>query len=383
MDEKTAEAFRSLTPGIFASGLLRCAWNLAKIHNATPSLDQLLDQIPVTVKQLRSLLAQKPTRVTAIASLTGARLPQGVEITGTWGRLRSARREDHPPAFKHLVDQRTTTTTETGDQIEITDAGDIIFETNVRAKFELNADGNGWSIHSLDDLGDLIDRVRLAFTLAVERPARPVIFIMWAKTLLPTGVIDPHPFTDPKFMASRVPTLLGDEEIASWNRWINIITSADISHLKVAMIRTLRAMTERLDAYDRLIDAVIAWESLFGAHTENTLRVSASLARMLHSAGQGREDARVLYGKIYQARSDIVHANPTKTTTTQVEQYAGTAIDVSLKTIACILTTHTDLLPLRSSTRSTRVLLGADDMATAADDLLHEGEDEAERRDED
>jgi hypothetical protein len=39
--------------------------------------------------------------------------------------------------------------------------------------------------------------------------------------------------------------------------------SVDMVNLKIAMTRTLRAMTERRDPYDCLIDAVIAWESLF------------------------------------------------------------------------------------------------------------------------
>jgi hypothetical protein len=186
--------------------------------------------------------------------------------------------------------------------------------------------------------------------------------------------MDPRPFTDPNFMAMRIPTLLSDEEIASWRRWINIMMAEDMSHLKVAMTRTLRAMTERRDPYDRLIDAVIAWESLFGGSTESTLRVSASLARMMHPAGQDREVAGELYRKIYGARSDIVHANRTNTTIGKIEEYGRTAIDVSLKIMADILTTHKALLPLKSSTRSTRVLLGADNMATDANVLLQDSD---------
>jgi hypothetical protein len=131
MDSKTADLFRSHQPGIFASNLMRCAWNLARFRHGTPSLDQLLEQLPVAIDQLRTYLHGKPTAVTAVASLTGARLPPDVEISGQWGRIRSARPEDHPPALRHQVDKRTTTTTESGDQIEISDAGDMIIEARV------------------------------------------------------------------------------------------------------------------------------------------------------------------------------------------------------------------------------------------------------------
>jgi hypothetical protein len=370
LDSNTADHVRSQIPGSFASGLMRCAWNLAKIRHGTPSFAHLLEQLPVAVKQLRSFLHGKPTAVTAIASLTGARLPPDVEISGSWGRIRSARPEDHPPALRQLADKRTVTTTESGDHIEISDAGDIVIEASVRVKFEMGEDGNSWSARQVDDFGDIIDWIRLAFTLAVARPARPVIYCMWATTLFPIGNMDPMPFTDPNFMAMRVPTLLSTEEITSWRHWINVMMAADMTNLKIAMTRTLRAMTERRDPYDRLIDAVIAWESLFGGNPETTLRVSASLARMLHASGQEREAAQRNYSKIYGARSGIVHANHDSLKSLkfgQVEEYGKNAIDVSLEVIARILTTHQDLLALDSRARSLRVLLEADGAATSID----------------
>jgi Apea-like HEPN len=364
MDADTAYLYRSLNPGMFASGLVRCAWNLAKIDHGTPSLAEFIEQLAVAVDQFRTYLEGEPTTVTAIASLTGVRLPPGTEISGQWGRIRSARPEDHPPALRDLASQRTGTTTESGDRIEISGAGDVIIEARVRVKFELRVDGNGWSEHPLDDFGDTIDRISLAFALAVTRPARPVIYCMWARTLYPTGGTDPWPLADPNFMAMRVPALLTAEEINSWERWINVITSADMTYLKRAVTYTLRAMTERRDAYDRLIDAVIAWESLFGGHPDTTLRISASLARLLHSSAEERQAAQVEYKKIYGARSDIVHSNHNslkKLAIQQVDQYCKSAIDVSLKAIERILTTHKDLLTLDSATRSLRVLLGADE----------------------
>ena len=359
-DSEGKAFFSSMRPGMFASGLIWCAWNLARLDTACPSLAQFAAKVPVALGQLRSCFSGKSTAVTSVASLTGARLPDGTEIKGTWGRIRPARKEDHPASLRPFAGMRTVSTTESGDQVEITDAGDIIFETTVHVSVKVNDEGNGWSSSGDDDLGELIDRVRLAFALATNRPATPVMFCMWATTLLPMGNLEARPLTDPKFMAPRTPVRLDASEIESWRHWIDVVMAADMSRLKVAMNRTLRAMAERRDQSDRLIDAVIAWESLFGATNESTLRVSASLARLLHPQGKSRETARERYNKIYQARSNIVHANETKTSAAQLDEYGKEAIEASLRVMALLLGTHKELLPLKSSARSIQVLLGAD-----------------------
>lgn len=295
--EGTAVYVRSIIPGMYASGLIWCAWNLAKLDAAYPTLPQLAAKIPVALEQLRSCLSGQETKVASIASFTGVRLPNDAEISGAWGRLRPARAEDHPSTLRRFTDKRTTTTTETGDKIEISDAGDVIFETNVSIRMQVSDGGTGWSTEAVEDLGELIDKVRLSFALAVTRPTKPIIYTMWTTTLFPFGGMQPFPLTDPQFMAPRTPTLLTEDEIGAWSDWIGILTSADMSRLKVAMTRTLRAMTERQDPNDRLIDAVIAWESLFGATNESTLRVSSSLARLLHPSGERREVAQKSYQK--------------------------------------------------------------------------------------
>ena len=314
---------RSVAAGGFASGLIWCAWNLAKLDSGAATPDALASQIPIALKQLRSIFSGRVTKVTAVASFTGVRLPADIEISGRWGRLRPARPDDHPSSLRNFIDKRTTATTETGDQVEITDAGDVILEMDVRVRVHINKGGDGYRLEVVDDFDERVDKVRFAFALAMTRPARPIIYAMWSNIIYPTPALPAWPRTDPRFMAPRMPTLLNSEEIASWKYWAGVVIEADTTHLKVAITRTLKALTERLDPSDRLIDAVIAWEALFGASTENTLRVSASLARLLYPAGGERESKQKDYKEIYSARSDIVHANKTKTTQAQVLMSMG------------------------------------------------------------
>jgi hypothetical protein len=55
--------------------------------------------------------------------------------------------------------------------------------------------------------------------------------------------------------------------------------------------RILRAVSERKEPEDTLIDAVIVWENLFGSSQETTLRVTMSVAWMLGTDSKHRERA--------------------------------------------------------------------------------------------
>jgi hypothetical protein len=158
-------------------------------------------------------------------------------------------------------------------------------------------------------------------------------------------------------MARRHPTVLSTHEVTAWNRWIDVVMSADLSHLNLAVTRTLRALTERRDPSDTLIDAVIAWESLFGATSESTLRVSASLARLLHPAGEERDQARTRYRDIYVLRSNIVHGNRFRSTPQQIHQSGQEAADASLQAISALLIQRRDLLALDSADRSLKIIM--------------------------
>jgi hypothetical protein len=117
---------RSFQPLMYGCGIISTAWSLAKLQVGVPSLDELIQRLPDALASTRSILRGQSTSATAVISFTGIRLPEGVQISGTWGQIRPARAEDHPGMLKAMTQKRTTTTTEAGEQVEITDAGDVI-----------------------------------------------------------------------------------------------------------------------------------------------------------------------------------------------------------------------------------------------------------------
>ncbi|GAA4510825.1 hypothetical protein GCM10023191_074020 [Actinoallomurus oryzae] len=347
----------------FGSGVLQAAWELAKLKKPVPNLDELIEMLPTALRQARSLFRGDRTKVISLVALTGIQLPEGMEISGDWGRIRKARDEDHPPFLKQMVERRTSATTPEGDTVEITDAGDVILETSVGMTMKVTQvfhEEISATTSTAEDVDKLVDRVRLAFSLAVSREHRPVLVSTWRRFIMPLsgGGIS---YNDPQHMAQRYPSVLSTKEAQSWNEWIDRIESIDINPLGVAVNRTLRAVSERRDHSDMLIDSVIAWESLLGATSESVLRVSAALAKLLHPPGAVRNRARTRYKNIYTTRSKIVHGNnKARLTAEQIRQDAMEATDVALAAIRIMLVQQRQLLPLDSDERSLRILL--DDM---------------------
>ncbi|MET8048767.1 hypothetical protein ABZU75_14310 [Streptosporangium sp. NPDC005286] len=349
---------RDFQAASYGSNLVFAGWELSKLRAGVPTLDELIEKLPDVLVQARSLFSGNRTLVTAVTSFTGIRLPEGVEISGPWGLIRPARIEDHPTSLERMLKHRTMTTDERGEQVEITDAGDVIFEATIGMTMQVKHDMN--QIHmetsTAENFADLIDRTRLAFALAVKRETRPILISTWSRFITPL-FNGGYSYNDPQHMASRHPTALSAEEVASWSDWIKIVMASDMSHLNLAMTRTLRALTERRDPSDMLIDSVIAWESLFGATSESVLRVSASLAKLLHPAGEKRDQARTRYSKIYALRSNIVHGNNFKSTPQQIHEDGQAAADIALEAIGALLARRRDILTMNSADRSLKIIL--------------------------
>jgi hypothetical protein len=89
--------------------------------------------------------------------------------------------------------------------------------------------------------------------------------------------------------------------------WIEHLDAIPFGRLGVAPRRLMQASAERSDALDSLVDAVIAWEALFGTETEVTFRVSGALARLLRQTGEDRRKLRTRPSNIYRLRSKVVH----------------------------------------------------------------------------
>lgn len=134
---------------------------------------------------------------------------------------------------------------------------------------------------------------------------------------------------------------------------------APVAKIELALSRILRAIAERREPSDVLIDSVIAWENLFGtAEGEPTFRISTCLAVLLEDSFEARTELRKNLAGIYGLRSKVVHGNRNL----RVDEYpkCQEALEIAIRAIRILTTTRTDILQLPDgAARSTALLLGS------------------------
>ena len=115
---------------------------------------------------------------------------------------------------------------------------------------------------------------------------------------------------------------------------------------------------------DRLVDAVTAWESLFGGRQATTLRVTAAIAKILGPDIETRLALRKSLASLYEARSALVHGNQMHShklmdgVRVNIAEMADIALRMGLLGLGALIRDAPSLLPLESEARSLRVLLG-------------------------
>jgi hypothetical protein len=152
--------------------------------------------------------------------------------------------------------------------------------------------------------------------------------------------------------------LLDVDQTNRWAEWTALVHANYSSKLDIAVRRTLSAATERADPTDGLIDAVIAWENLFGSGSgESTLRVSASVAWLLGTNAPERAAIRDQVKKIYDLRSKVVHGSRALGSKEATDRRSE-AVDLTLRTLRTIFRDRRDLLTCKdSSARSAKVII--------------------------
>jgi Apea-like HEPN len=154
-----------------------------------------------------------------------------------------------------------------------------------------------------------------------------------------------------------MPTELTEAEVAAWGEWYERLNTAHLDRIELALTRILRAIAERLEPSDVLIDSVIAWESLFGTKDgEPTFRVTTCLALLLEQSFQARKDLRQRLSRIYNLRSKVVHGGGNL----KENEYplCQEALKVAIDAIRVLVTERTDILELPDgAARSSALLL--------------------------
>jgi hypothetical protein len=153
------------------------------------------------------------------------------------------------------------------------------------------------------------DLTALAFSLGIERQPPVACSRMW------TMVFDPLSHGANIGWRTSTPVSLeyyraGETDAKRVAEWAEILETTEDSKIRVAHRRLLSALSERENPVDGFIDAVIAWENLFGSREgELTFRISTAMAKLLHDDPTSRLQAQRDLSKRYNRRSAVVHGS--------------------------------------------------------------------------
>lgn len=341
--------------------MLNSAWRKAKLHGAYPDCLAVMNEVPGVVSDARRAHKTRRVNATGLAGISGVVGPPGVSLDLPWGRLRSAHRGD-PPLLPGLspAENKRSLQREDGSIVTISDSGDLVVETEMPvniAFFDELPEGRHPrpKVTGNELLAKRMNIVRLAFLLSWIGDDAPVIVPAWSLFILPLRHGDSWSTEDLGSYAERTPTELSIEQMKSWAEWVHRLDGVPFDPIALAAQRIIKASAERKDPYDSLIDAVIAWEALFGAETEISFRVSGALARLLVDAGPERLDFRNRAASIYKLRSTVVHGG--KASHGEVQSGAIEAIRIGKEAIRRLVRDRPDLIGMVSAQRSNALLL--------------------------
>jgi Apea-like HEPN len=193
--------------------------------------------------------------------------------------------------------------------------------------------------------------------LAVEREPRVQLVPTWRYFDEPLMQGSSLSWNDPRQGTGIMPTQLSDAEMTAWGEWYERLSNAHVDRIELALTRILRAIAERREPSDVLIDSVIAWENLFGSEEgEPTFRITTCLAILLEGSFQARKDLRKRLTDIYRLRSKVVHGNRNL----KGSEYpkCQEALNIAIDAIRVLVTERTDILELPDgAARSIALLL--------------------------
>lgn len=237
----------------------------------------------------------------------------------------------------------------------------FVLETTYSYKIMYGVEENHNSFESSDlekQLNDIQDKVCFAINASMKNLPHTGAKPSWMKPtdVLNNGIINFSRYINFNILRS-TPTL-NKEETLKFKKYIDKLqelSSDQYSQLEIAIRRVNSALCERVKPIDRLTDAIIGWDSLFGTDKQIGENISKAISKILdnHSKAELKQ--------YYKYRSKILHGNQLakwinqsgmkKIHYNQNKSYEE-CISILIKSIEYLLWGHPELItkPNRSNT---------------------------------
>ncbi len=337
----------------------------SSIAGALPPIGEFVESALRRWQLIRRVLTSNVSQsVPARLAFSGVRLPSPGPYEFGSLKIREVNDLDTDVVPKHLKGGLTGTNS-VGESVLIDYSGDVVVETTIPyiVRFVDQADGEPSSfpaypqdILDKNNLAEASQRLRASLLFSVEREHRVQIVPSWQFVDDPLEHGTSSGWNDPRQAVGLMPTQLTEADIKSWRHWYDLLGVEGSSKVDIALSRVLRASAERRDPVDVLIDAVIAWENLFGSSNgELKLRITASMARLLEAEPAKRMELRAKLGSIYNLRSRAVHGSGKPKQSEMKLCYE--ALDYAIKVIKVVFEFRSDLIAEKDGTERGMKLL--------------------------
>lgn len=358
----------------FAEEVLLAAWDMVRMAKANPDVADFGESVGQNLGRVREAVEGGSPVVPVKLVFTGFRAREGAIIHTPWGTLRPIReweREFVPSSLNQSVSGKD----DSGQQVLVSYGGEMVLDMAVPYRVEVGDftlpgrsgdDGFSAAVARLSprpSLSRVKDAVALALIMSVQRPSRGWVVsrLAWIWRADPMGRgYGVSGWNDTQQGPGFMPYELSTDDCAAMERWCDLIAQRWTGDLDVAVSRLLSAADDRLNAADRLVDAVIVWEALFGTRQgESALRISAAMAWLLADADVvERTQLRSEISKIYNERSGLVHGRTHDERSLQA--LANRSLELARDSLKLLMEERPDLLDLRGDNgeRSVRLLLG-------------------------
>ncbi|MEV4411395.1 hypothetical protein [Catellatospora sp. NPDC049609] len=299
--------------------------------------------------------------VAAKVAFTGILLPPGATLDFAGAIIREVSEADRryaPAALKGKLSGEDAA----GNHATVNYDGDVLMEYNFPYSARVSSEPidmtGGWpnDLYPPSEIDAIILHLRFGLMLAIERESRAQLVPTWRLYQAPLESASSLSWYDPRHGVGIMPVALTADEFTAWSGWCEKLSAPHVSKIDVALSRILRAVAERREPSDLLVDSVIAWENIFGTKEgEPTFRITACLASLLEDTLEKRLALRTKLSAIYTLRSDVVHGNRPLKRTEFATCYE--ALDIAIRAVKILLSDRSDILQQPDGGRRSAMLL--------------------------
>ena len=295
-----------------AAQMIQCAYALMRMRGQL-SVEELCNSTHEVIDLIRKACVGKAVKLPTFVGFNNVALEVSSPIQLPWGTLRP-----YTQAFSEFIPS------EAGPSHFIDNGTDVtlgvVLETDFPYEIRVEPWAPGPPIDDIPIWPSNTERWRaefehncrltsLALSLAIERDPPVATALAWVMRL------------DPLFSSNSVswrsaayppfdPFVLKEDSAASISRWASAIAAVDDAGIRIAQQRIVGALAQRHDPADSFIDAVVAWENLYGSgEGELTFRISVSMASLLSEDSDERLAVQREIAALYGRRSKVLHGD--------------------------------------------------------------------------